>query len=916
MKKGLIATVIIGLVLALSLGIYTIVETFTEKSYYPRNYEYSIAYRTGDTAVELEGYSLADGTLEFTLAEGVTLENAPIKFNTETNKYDVVSAGTMVATTHAENGDTTKYNITIFAQGTGASANDAYVICNAAHLREYAALVSEDATALSYYISLANDIDIAGENWKPIGDSNNPFTGTLNGNGYTILNMNITVDRENYTDYISRPKNPNNNIDLGFFGKTVNATIIDVNFKDAKILVKSEILPLITSYAFDSVVGLEGGVVGRIAIGTVAGYMTRTTYTSTVAETTVKVENTNIQGFSYNGQPSGVEPNGIGTVAGVISESKISNLDVTSKIYADYLINEGSRVGGVVGYINEFDKHSITDETTTAANKTTLDTITVKSTISTRYYLGDEAIAATNYSGDKYNTVGLIAAYARSADISNVTVSSSQILDNNGTWAKVPTGGLPSQEYLALMSGGVARAYSNTHSAYTGEPADYYTTLTNVVVDGVYANPAGIFGGVVGIAYENSQFVDCYAKVEAYGSSTGGFAYELNENTTVKYTSAFAKPVAVKANIRGVRVAAFAVFAKGTIQGYANANGATTVIESTINGYSTEISGYESQADLVVASGFVAYMYSTVEDYTATATNFTINTNIKNSVHMVGLASMLGSTVRESELADAVNNTRLDGFKVNMTALSHTNSAGYSTTKKVAGAVGTIYDGATVNNVNVTINLNNGVNENKSYGAAIFGGLVAQVIGEDAIITNNYVTGNALITEGNFWNRKLLGDNQPSHYIQVAGGLIGVIANEDYNKVMVQNLNISNNAVENFTMKVVGDYEYTGTTENSGIFFRVRGIGALVGNINNNKEDPEYTLDLTSNELTNVAVSASYDAFTFVNYAITEDPILQVLVGKNGNAVVGTLNEYVDNAPYAYVQLPAATGVTYTDLTA
>jgi hypothetical protein len=39
---------------------------------------------------------------------------------------------------------------------------------------------------------LLNDIDLGGEEWTPIGDSDNPFTGSFDGNGYKIFNFKIT----------------------------------------------------------------------------------------------------------------------------------------------------------------------------------------------------------------------------------------------------------------------------------------------------------------------------------------------------------------------------------------------------------------------------------------------------------------------------------------------------------------------------------------------------------------------------------------------------------------------------------------------------------------------------------------------------------------------------------------------------
>ncbi|HEY7905809.1 MAG TPA: hypothetical protein VIC53_02690, partial [Wenzhouxiangella sp.] len=44
-------------------------------------------------------------------------------------------------------------------------------------------------TTLTLSYQLMNDLDLAGTDWTPIGDATNQFTGTFNGDGYTISNM-------------------------------------------------------------------------------------------------------------------------------------------------------------------------------------------------------------------------------------------------------------------------------------------------------------------------------------------------------------------------------------------------------------------------------------------------------------------------------------------------------------------------------------------------------------------------------------------------------------------------------------------------------------------------------------------------------------------------------------------------------
>ena len=47
---------------------------------------------------------------------------------------------------------------------------------------------------LSGNYHLGADIDLSGEDWVPIGDANNPFTGTFDGQGCIIKNMRITEE--------------------------------------------------------------------------------------------------------------------------------------------------------------------------------------------------------------------------------------------------------------------------------------------------------------------------------------------------------------------------------------------------------------------------------------------------------------------------------------------------------------------------------------------------------------------------------------------------------------------------------------------------------------------------------------------------------------------------------------------------
>ena len=74
---------------------------------------------------------------------------------------------------------------------------------------------------------LMNDIDLSVyENWEPIGTSSSPFTGELDGNGYQIKNLTISVDISEPLTYY-----------YGLFGYANNSTVNNVLVIDADISV-------------------------------------------------------------------------------------------------------------------------------------------------------------------------------------------------------------------------------------------------------------------------------------------------------------------------------------------------------------------------------------------------------------------------------------------------------------------------------------------------------------------------------------------------------------------------------------------------------------------------------------------------------------------------------------------------------
>ena len=104
------------------------------------------------------------------------------------------------------------------AAGGSGTVDDPYIIQTPTELQS----MQNDLSA--YYI-LANDLDMTGFNWIPIGSSTTPastaFHGSLDGRNHTIRNLNIDLPSTQY---------------IGLFAViTAGTTIRDLNFADCTI---------------------------------------------------------------------------------------------------------------------------------------------------------------------------------------------------------------------------------------------------------------------------------------------------------------------------------------------------------------------------------------------------------------------------------------------------------------------------------------------------------------------------------------------------------------------------------------------------------------------------------------------------------------------------------------------------------
>lgn len=108
---------------------------------------------------------------------------------------------------------------------------------------------------------ITQDIDMDGYNWTPIGTSEEPFTGVLDGNKKILTNFKI--NNENVTAATS----------IGLFGCTSNATISNLFVKGANITVKQP---------YSSAI--------QINIGILAGTATQTVFKDCIVTGSINAE--------------------------------------------------------------------------------------------------------------------------------------------------------------------------------------------------------------------------------------------------------------------------------------------------------------------------------------------------------------------------------------------------------------------------------------------------------------------------------------------------------------------------------------------------------------------------------------------------------------------------------------------------
>lgn len=181
--------------------------------------------------------------------------------------------------------------------------------------------------------TLTHDIDLSGTEWEPVGDRNNVYTGTFDGNGHTISNLTITKENLSFGD------------DCGMFGRMgTNATIKDLTLESVRLNVGADGIPI---------GALAGSNQGTISNCKVSGNISVTNNEMQYVGGIVGWMESGV--IQYCHSSASIQGGNSEYVGGVLGGEYITATVIKGCSFSGSVT--GNRfVGGIVGYCRSFDK--------------------------------------------------------------------------------------------------------------------------------------------------------------------------------------------------------------------------------------------------------------------------------------------------------------------------------------------------------------------------------------------------------------------------------------------------------------------------------------------------------------------------------------------------------------------------------
>lgn len=797
-KKGLITSLILGAVLTLSLGVYSLVVALVALTT-PVHTTVAYAYTSDQKITAFSGYSINDGNLEIQYSAGqedlliANIEDNSYSVDVEREFFTKAKAGSSfnikaVATTN-KYGSTTTYDITIYKQGSGKATDESpYCIANTEGLL---ALVNQmedegryqdthnvigslltDSEAKNGLVSIVADLDLNGIDWKGLSkDYTHPFNDIIEGNGHSIKNMNIHVTSQNYDEFVGTMINSTDSeqyqaLCVGFIRNAQNAKISGLSIVDSQITIDSDVLSKIDVEGAKYNYLRAGLLVGDARNTQIDGKYTKqtTTYTTQInddpskgevgAEVQVPVTTTTehssvvsgkVNGFSYSSQ-NGLIVNGLGGLVGTLinatsssEKSSISNYEINVSIenttIASDKVSKNSYIGGVAGQVRG-----------TLTNK-----------------IAVENVKATFNSNALFNNRNFIGGVVGAITHANV-----KDIDVNATIRDTVT--KPTQWVVWMGESGedYAQYTESAGIAARANETTFEDITSNAYIDVLATSSAG-FVGAKSVTMQN-----VLTKGTVLGETATGLVKWLNDST-VRYTAEADTSInATDVTLSGWNTAGLVGYANSSnIIGQGSVNAIVT-----INAKGGVQEDSKNIQNTMMSAGLIGYMYSTDLNNEYVLDGIDATVIINNTINGAGLVAYLGNDTLTLDSKPA-GKVSVQNCSVNLTVKSNLEAGNRSTTHQVGGAVITIYGVAKLENVDVIISFNANAQPDKKYGVAWFGGLVARIGGKFVTINNCKASGDAYINS-TIYTKAF--ETSPKYEQLVAGGLVGGIAS--FNKTI------------------------------------------------------------------------------------------------------------------------------------
>lgn len=273
---------------------------------------------TGDLTINY-GWGGKDGTVNYLRTNHKLTSGVVFGFAAEMPNYIRIKATS----------ETTITSITLnYRCGTNNNFNEAFQITSVQTLKDFAALTKSGQTNLN--ARLVNDIDFRDETFTGIGNVNNHYKGTFDGNGKTVFNIKIVNKAEG----------------AGLFNYVEGATISNLNIDNIRVnseTSNTNCSAALVGYCYGANINniniVSGTLYGKGNTGSIIGYVCKV-----AGKTTIN----NVKNFAN------VISNGAIGVGGLVGTNETpAIIKISNSINYGSVTSKNDYVGGITGLLRK-----------------------------------------------------------------------------------------------------------------------------------------------------------------------------------------------------------------------------------------------------------------------------------------------------------------------------------------------------------------------------------------------------------------------------------------------------------------------------------------------------------------------------------------------------------------------------------